>query len=95
MIPITWLLGFGPHGPRATRKRKAGSITSGKTGKEGKWTLSIVERINNEVPGLALNAWYLDDGTLVGTLAELAAALAIIEQDAGPAEAVLCWSGQI
>ena len=36
----------------------------------------IVECI---VPGLALNAWYLDDGMLVGTPAELAAALAIIE----------------
>ena len=44
----------------------------------------IVERIKNEVPGLALNAWHLDDSTLVGTPAELAAALAIIEQD-GPA----------
>ena len=39
----------------------------------------IVERIKNEVPGLALNAWYLDDSMLVGTPAELAAALAIIE----------------
>ena len=43
----------------------------------------IVEHIKNEVPGLALNAWHLDDGTLVGTPAELAAALAIIERD-GP-----------
>ena len=28
----------------------------------------IVQRIVNEVPGLSLNAWYLDDGTLCGLI---------------------------
>ena len=43
----------------------------------------IVERIKHEVPGLNINAWYLDDGTLCGSAADLSAALAIIEED-GP-----------
>ena len=43
----------------------------------------IVERIKTEVPGLKINAWYLDDGTLCGSPADLAAALSIVEQD-GP-----------
>ena len=41
----------------------------------------IVERIMAEVPSLALNAWYLDDGTLVGPPQGLSAALDIIERD--------------
>ena len=44
----------------------------------------IVERINREVPGLNINAWYLDDGTLCGSAEDLSAALAIVEED-GPA----------
>ena len=40
----------------------------------------IVERIKAEVPSLALNAWYLDDGTPVGPLEGLSAALDIIER---------------
>ena len=43
----------------------------------------IVERIKAEVPDLLLNTWYLDDGTLVGSSANLKAALDIIERD-GP-----------
>ena len=43
----------------------------------------VVERIKAEIPGLALNAWYLDNGTLVGSPGDLAAALHIIERD-GP-----------
>ena len=43
----------------------------------------LAERIKSEVPGLSLNAWYLDDGTLVGSPGDLAAALYIIERD-GP-----------
>ena len=43
----------------------------------------IVERIKREVPGLLINAWYLDDGTLCGTADDLKAALEIIEED-GP-----------
>ena len=44
----------------------------------------IVERIQAEVPGLYLNAWYLDDGTLARFPEDLAAALNIVERD-GPA----------
>ena len=44
----------------------------------------IVKRIQEQVPGLTLNSWYLDDGTLVGFPDQLVAALNIIEQD-GPA----------
>ena len=43
----------------------------------------IVERIKAEVPTLALNAWYLDDGTLVGSPGDLSAALRIVETE-GP-----------
>jgi len=43
----------------------------------------IVEKINEEVTGPHINAWYLDDGTLCGSLDDLAAALAIIEAE-GP-----------
>ena len=43
----------------------------------------IVERIKAEVPSLALNAWYLDDGTLVGQPGDLSAALCIVESE-GP-----------
>ena len=41
----------------------------------------IIERIKREVPDLLLNAWYLDDGTLCGSLDSLAAALSIIESE--------------
>ena len=41
----------------------------------------LVERIKAEAPGLALNAWYLDDGTLVGSPEDLAAALHIVKRD--------------
>ena len=43
----------------------------------------VVKCIKAEVPGLALNAWYLDGGTLMGFLEDLAAALHITERD-GP-----------
>ena len=43
----------------------------------------LVERIKAEVPNLVLNAWYLDDGTLMGCPDDLATALRIIEED-GP-----------
>ena len=43
----------------------------------------VVERIRMEVPDLVLNAWYLDDGTLMGSPEDLVAALRIIEDD-GP-----------
>ena len=44
----------------------------------------IVEQIKAEVPDLTLNSWYLDDGTLLGSAADLVQALNIIESD-GPA----------
>ena len=44
----------------------------------------IIERIKAEVPGLGLNTWYLDDGTLVGPPEDLAAALRIFERDGPP-----------
>ena len=43
----------------------------------------IVECIRREVPGLAINVWYLDDGTLIGSPDDLSLALKIIEED-GP-----------
>ena len=43
----------------------------------------IVEHIRSEVPDLALNAWYLDDFTPVGSPEDLMTALGIIERD-GP-----------
>ena len=41
----------------------------------------IIERIQAEAPSLALNAWYLDDGTMVGPREGLSAALDIAERD--------------
>ena len=43
----------------------------------------LVEKINEQVPGLVINAWYLDDGTLCGSARDLQAALTIIEGE-GP-----------
>ena len=43
----------------------------------------LVERIRAEVPSLALNSWFLDDGTLVGPPEDLSAALEIVESE-GP-----------
>ena len=48
----------------------------------------IVERIAEEVPGLLVNVWYLDDGTLCGSSDDLLKALKIIEED-GPARGLL------
>ena len=44
----------------------------------------IIERIKREVPGLKINAWYLDDGTLVGSPHDLLAALQIVEEEGPP-----------
>ena len=43
----------------------------------------IIQKIRNQVPNLKVNAWYLDDGTLCGSPADLAQALDIIESE-GP-----------
>ena len=40
----------------------------------------IIKRIRAEVPFLALNAWYIDDGTLVGSTQDLSAALHIVDR---------------
>ena len=44
--------------------------------------LPIIEKIQEQVPGLLINAWYLDDGTLCGSADDLNSALAIIESEA-------------
>ena len=44
----------------------------------------IAERIRVEVPGLKINAWYLDDGILCGSPSDLSKALMIIEEDGPP-----------
>ena len=44
----------------------------------------IVERIHEEEPSLALNSWYLDDGTLAGPPEDQAAALDIVEHNSPP-----------
>ena len=41
----------------------------------------LIEKIKAELPGLTLNAWYLDDGTLMDPPEDLAAALHIVERD--------------
>ena len=43
----------------------------------------IVEKVKKKVPGLLINVWYLDDGTLCGSAEDLLKALAIIEEE-GP-----------
>ena len=43
----------------------------------------VVEKIKQDVPGLQINTWYLDDGTLCGSAGDLLAALAILEAN-GP-----------
>ena len=35
----------------------------------------LLERIQQEAPGLLMNAWYLDDGTLCGSLSDLCTAI--------------------
>ena len=40
----------------------------------------LVESVKAEVPDLNINVWYLNDGTLCGKPADLAAALEIIER---------------
>ena len=48
----------------------------------------MVLKIAEEVPGLRLNAWFLDDGTLVGTREELELVVDILERD-GPARGLV------
>ena len=44
----------------------------------------VVSRIKHKAPSLLLNSWYLDDGTLCGSLDNLATALAITESEGPP-----------
>ncbi len=44
---------------------------------------SLIEKLHSEVPTLRLNVWYLDNGTLMGSLDALASALAFVERE-GP-----------
>ena len=48
----------------------------------------VVEQIKREVPELLINAWYLDDGTLCGSLSDIGSALAIIES-VGPSRGLI------
>ena len=45
---------------------------------------SVIENIKESVPGLLINLWYVDDGTLCGTEQELAIALSIVELEGPP-----------
>ena len=42
-----------------------------------------MDRISLEVPNLVMNSWYLDDGTLCGSMSDIQSALNIIEEE-GP-----------
>ena len=42
----------------------------------------IIMAINSSIPGILLNAWYLDDGTLIGSGQHLQQALEVIESTA-------------
>ena len=44
----------------------------------------LIEKLKASVAGLGLNVWYLDDGTLMGSPGDLAAALQILERDGPP-----------
>ena len=44
----------------------------------------LVKQIAQDVPGLLLNGWYLDDGVLCGSPEDLCSALAIIEEAGSP-----------
>ena len=44
----------------------------------------LLEHLQTDVSGLRLNVWYLDDGTLMGSPEDLAAALRIVEREGPP-----------
>ena len=48
----------------------------------------VVQKTKEQVPGLLINTWYLDDGTLCGSTDDLARAFAIIESD-GPSHGLI------
>ena len=53
----------------------------------------IILQIEDQVPSLDLNVWYLDDGTLVGTVPELQQVVEIILRE-GPASGLILSTGQ-
>ena len=48
----------------------------------------LIEQISSEVPGLLINSWYLDDGTICGSPSDLLKALSIIESE-GPSRGLV------
>lgn len=44
----------------------------------------LTDRIREVQPGLALNAWFLDDGTMIGRTADVRAALQVIQVEGPP-----------
>ena len=55
----------------------------------------VVDVIKEEVPTLALNAWYLDDGHQVGTLEELTKVVDIIIREGTPRGLILSTSATV
>ena len=53
----------------------------------------IVKQIRREVPGLLINAWYLNNGTLCGPPEDICSVLAIIESQ-GPSRGLLLNMGK-
>ena len=50
---------------------------------------SLVNLIKERVPSLMLNAWYLDDGTLIGTVEELQAVVDMVKVEGPPKGLIL------
>ena len=50
--------------------------------------MAVLNMIKEEVPGLDVNAWYLDDGDLVGTTEQLQQAVDILLRE-GPARGLI------
>ena len=55
----------------------------------------IVLMIKQQVPSLDLNVWYLDDGTLVGTVLELRRVVDIIVSEGPPKGLILSTAGTV
>ena len=55
----------------------------------------VVDAIKEEVPTLALNAWYLDDGHQVGTLEELTQVVDIIIREGTPRGLILSTAASV
>ena len=55
----------------------------------------VVDAIAMEVPGLALNAWFLDDGHLVGTLEEIKCVVDLILREGRPRGLILSTAATV